>query len=80
MENALTGLNSMSLAALTRPTEERGLGWSREEVEVLNAGVRREMMNTGVHAYLPMYAALPTHKGPKLMSSLTSYMVYAQKP
>ena len=73
----------MSLAALTRPTEEKGLGWSREEVEVLNAGVRREMRNTGVHTYVPMYVAcmtLPTYKGPKLISPPTSWMVYAQKP
>lgn len=54
VENAMAGLSSLSLAALTRPTEEKGLGWSREEVEVLNAGVRREMTNTSVHMYAPM--------------------------
>lgn len=31
---------------------EGGLGWSREEVEVLLAGVRRDLKNTSIHAYL----------------------------
>lgn len=44
----------MSLAALTRPQEENGLGWSREEAEVLNAGVRRELKDTSIHAYCPV--------------------------
>lgn len=54
MENALSGLGAMSLAALTRPTAEKGLGWTREEVEVLNASVRREIRNTSVHIYVQM--------------------------
>ena len=59
MENALAGLGAMSLAALTRPAEEKGLGWSREEVEVLNASVRREMRDLSVHIYVPMYVTYP---------------------
>lgn len=54
MENALEGLGAVSLASFTRPTEENGLGWSREEVEVLLASVRRELRDTSIHAYFPM--------------------------
>lgn len=54
MENALSGLGAVSLAALTRPTEEKGFGWSREEVEVLNANVRRELKDLSVHIYAQM--------------------------
>lgn len=54
LENASAGVASMSLAALTRPQEENGLGWSREEAEVLNAGVRRELKDTSIHAYCPV--------------------------
>lgn len=54
LENAFAGIGSISLAALTRPKEENGLGWSREEVEVLNAGVRREFKDMSIHSYAPM--------------------------
>ena len=41
-ENALAGIGAASLAVFTRPTEENGLGWSREELKVLLAAVWRE--------------------------------------
>lgn len=50
-ENVLSSLSGASLAIFTRPKEENGLGWTREEVEVLLAGVRRDMRNTNIHAY-----------------------------
>lgn len=53
-ENSLAGLSGLSLAAFTRPKEENGFGWSREEVEVLLATVRKELRNTGIHSYTPM--------------------------
>ena len=44
----------MSYALFTRPKTEGGLGWTREEVEVLLAGVRRDMRDTSIHAYIKM--------------------------
>lgn len=52
MDNYLTGISAWTLAIFTRPTSENGLGWSREEVEVLLAGVRTDVMNTKIHAYV----------------------------
>lgn len=43
------GLEGFSMAALTR-----GLGWREEEVRVLLAGVRRDLDDRNVHAYMPM--------------------------
>lgn len=51
MTNAL---GALTLAIFTRPTAEGGLGWSSEEVEVLLAGVRKDMKNTSIHAYWEM--------------------------
>lgn len=51
LENLLTGLGSLSLAIFTRPKSEKGLGWSKEEVEILLAGVRRDLRDTSIHAY-----------------------------
>ncbi|MBE3045128.1 hypothetical protein IMZ48_21760 [Candidatus Bathyarchaeota archaeon] len=48
------GIAAWTLAAFTRPTEEGGLGWAREEVEVLLAGVRANLRNTSIHAYFPV--------------------------
>lgn len=53
-ENLLGGLAGFSLALLTRPREENGLGWSVEEVERLLAGVRRDLRDGGIHAYFPL--------------------------
>lgn len=50
-ENMVSGLPAMSYAVFTRPKSEGGLGWSRDEVEVLLAGVRKDMRNTNIHAY-----------------------------
>ena len=52
MDNYLTGIGAWTLAIFTRPKSENGLGWSREEVEVLLAGVRNDVMNTNIHAYI----------------------------
>lgn len=54
MENFANALGAVSLAVLTRPTSEKGLGWSREEVEVFLADVRKDLRNTDIHAYFPM--------------------------
>ncbi|MBE3049095.1 hypothetical protein IMZ48_42660 [Candidatus Bathyarchaeota archaeon] len=51
MTNALS---AASLAIFTRPKEEGGLGWTRSEVEVLLAGVRKDVKNTNIHAYFRM--------------------------
>lgn len=48
-ENTLQALEAFSLAPLTR-----FLGWSEEEVQVLVAGARADIKNTGLHAYWNM--------------------------
>lgn len=53
-ENFGVALEGGSLAAFTRPKEENGLGWTRSEVEVFLAGVRKDLRNTGIHAYFRM--------------------------
>lgn len=53
-ENCLSGLAAFSLAVFTRPRSENGLGWSNEELEVLLAGVRKDLKNTAIHAYFPV--------------------------
>lgn len=50
-ENMINALGSVSYAIFTRPKAEGGLGWSRAEVEVLLAGVRKDMKDTSIHAY-----------------------------
>ena len=47
--NFLDGLPGFTLAIFTRI-----LGWSKEETEVMMAGVRNDIKNKGVHAYFPM--------------------------
>ncbi|KAL3425366.1 methyltransferase [Phlyctema vagabunda] len=49
-ENFTSGLEAMSLALLTR-----GLGWSKEQVEVFTAFVRKDMCDQNIHAYWPIY-------------------------
>ena len=46
----LDGLQAMSMASLTR-----GLGWKREEVELMLVDVRKCLMDGSVHAYLPFH-------------------------
>jgi len=48
-QNLLDGVEAMSMAILTR-----GLGWSRESVEVLLAGVRNDIRNRHIHSYVDM--------------------------
>lgn len=50
----LNGLGAVTLAVFTRPESENGLGWSNEEVQVLLAGVRKDLRDTNIHAYWPM--------------------------
>ena len=50
----INALGSVSYAIFTRPKAEGGLGWSRAEVEVLLAGVRKDMKDTSIHAYWRM--------------------------
>ena len=46
----MDGLEGISLGPLCR-----GLKWTKEEVEVLLAGVRRDLRNTAIHSYFVMY-------------------------
>jgi hypothetical protein len=46
-QNLLDGLNAMSMAMLTR-----GLGWSPDRVELLLVGVRDDVKNRKIHAYI----------------------------
>ncbi|RDL41874.1 Uncharacterized protein BP5553_01853 [Venustampulla echinocandica] len=50
-ENFSTGLSGLSMAVFTR-----GLGWSQEELEAFLVGVRKDMKNTKIHGYYPIYA------------------------
>ncbi|KAH8651602.1 S-adenosyl-L-methionine-dependent methyltransferase [Tricladium varicosporioides] len=50
LENTAPELESFSMALFTRI-----LGWSKEEVEVFLIGVRKEMKDTKIHAYWPIY-------------------------
>lgn len=49
-ENFSAGLEALSLGLLTRY-----LGWSPEEVNVFLVDVRKEMKDTKIHAYYPIY-------------------------
>lgn len=53
MDNYLAGINAWALAMFTRPISENSLGWSREGVEVLLTGVRKNVRNTRIHTYHP---------------------------
>ncbi|TDZ35791.1 Secondary metabolism regulator LAE1 [Colletotrichum spinosum] len=44
------GIEALSMAPLTR-----ALGWTKEEVQVLLAGVRKDLNNRSIHAYWPIY-------------------------
>ena len=58
------------------------LGWSKEEVEVLIAGVRKDLRNPHIHGYWRVWvfnACLP-HSTVVLMRSTYRYTVYGQKP
>jgi hypothetical protein len=46
----MDGLQPIALGPLTR-----GLGWTREQVEVWLVGVRNAYLETGVHAHMPLH-------------------------
>jgi hypothetical protein len=46
-QNILDGVHGMSMAILTR-----GLGWSKEAVEMLLVGVRNDLKNRHIHSYI----------------------------
>lgn len=48
-ENIMTGLQGFLMAALTR-----GLGWEADEVNILAAKARQDMLNKEIHAYWPI--------------------------
>lgn len=50
-ENFVSGIEAMSLALFTRM-----LGWSREQVMVFVTQVRKDLKDTKIHAYWPIYA------------------------
>lgn len=52
-ENSSRALESAIMAPLTR-----ALGWTKEEVHVFVATVRKDLNNPGIHAYTPVYASL----------------------
>jgi hypothetical protein len=49
MQNMLDGVQGFTIALLTR-----ALGWSAQEVEVLLADVRKDIVNRNVHSYWPL--------------------------
>jgi hypothetical protein len=53
-ENLLAGLEGISLAILTR-----GLGMTKAQVDVLLAGVRDDIKNNKIHAYIPVLVSSP---------------------
>lgn len=53
-ENAIAALHALSLAIFTRPEAQGGLGWTKEELEVLLEGVKSDFKNKSIHAYWPM--------------------------
>jgi hypothetical protein len=53
-QNMLDGIEGMSMALLTR-----GLKWSQAQVEVLLMGVRNDLKNCAVHAYVDVSAYNP---------------------
>lgn len=58
-ENILSGLQGFSLAFYTN-----GLGWTVEDVEALLVDVRKDVCDTNIHAYWPMYVFSPLLASP----------------
>ena len=50
MENLLAGVEAIALGPFTR-----GLGWTREEVEVFLVGVRKGYADESCHSFMPFY-------------------------
>lgn len=71
--DALQGLESLAMAAFTRV-----LGWTREEVIVHLAMVRKELSDKSIHAYWPMYVLYDLY-GSKV-ANLLRYSTYGRRP
>lgn len=52
-EDLLNGLQAISLKVMGI------MGWSAEGTQVFLAGVRQDVKDTNIHAYLPMYVLPP---------------------
>jgi len=50
MHNLLRGLSGMSLRMFSK-----GFGWTREEIEIYLAGVRKDIQNMSYHTYWDLY-------------------------
>jgi SAM-dependent methyltransferase len=51
-ENLLTGIEALSLKVMGV------MGWSAEDIRPFLEGVRKDVKDTSIHAYLPMYVSL----------------------
>lgn len=61
-ENFSSGMQAFSLAILTRPKDQGGLGWSLEEMDVFLTSIRRDLKDPKFHGYYPIsvfYAKKP---------------------
>lgn len=77
-QNMIDGVHAMSMALLTR-----GLGWSREQVELLLVGVRDDLRNRAVHSYIDLYAPLHPVSLELLLTNyhyLISVVFYGRRP
>ena len=52
-EVTISNLSGLSIALFTH-----GLGWRIEELEVFLADVRKDMKNSRIHSYWPMWVSL----------------------
>lgn len=55
--NLLRGLEAMSLRTIGE------MGWSAEEIRDFLPGVRRDIHDTSIHAYIPLYDSLFSQMG-----------------
>ena len=72
MTNGLDGVNSISMAMMTR-----ALGMPHEEVEVYLVDVRKDIKSKAIHAYYPVLVN-PMIKYLEL--TFSRYVVYGRKP
>ena len=54
------------------------LGWSKEEIEILLAGVRRDMQDKKIHTYWRGEVLIKERLGNRL--TFCRYITYGQKP
>jgi hypothetical protein len=52
-EVTISNLSGLSIALFTH-----GLGWRTEELEVFLSDVRKDMKNSRIHSYWPMWVAI----------------------